>query len=54
MAALWAERGKLGESRDLLAAIYGHFTQGFDTPDLQEARELLNEICVNPPVATQK
>jgi class 3 adenylate cyclase len=54
LARLWAERGKLGESRDLLAAIYGHFTQGFDTPDLQEARELLNEICVNPPVATQK
>ena len=38
-AHLWACQGKRGEARDLLAPIYGWFTEGFDTPDLIEAKE---------------
>jgi predicted ATPase len=43
LARLWAEHRR-GEARDLLAGLYGRFTEGFDTPDLQEARELLDEL----------
>jgi len=41
LARLWAEQGRRAEARDLLAPIYGWFTEGFDTPDLKEARVLL-------------
>jgi predicted ATPase len=42
MARLWRDQGKQDEARDLLAPVYGWFTEGFDTRDLKEARTLLN------------
>jgi class 3 adenylate cyclase/predicted ATPase len=44
LARLWRDQGKRAEARDLLAPIYGWFTEGFDTPDLKEARALLDEL----------
>jgi predicted ATPase len=44
LAQLWRDQGKRGEARDLLAPIYGWFTEGFDTLDLKEAKALLNEL----------
>ncbi len=44
LARLWRNQGKTGEARDLLAPIYGWFTEGFDTPDLIEAKALLDEL----------
>jgi class 3 adenylate cyclase/predicted ATPase len=44
LARLWGKQGRLGEACDLLAPIYGWFTEGFDTPDLREARALLDEL----------
>jgi predicted ATPase len=44
MARLWRDQGKRQQARDLLAPIYGWFTQGFDTLDLKEAEALLNEL----------
>lgn len=41
LCRLWREQGKIGEAHSLLAEIYGWFTEGFDTPDLIEARRLL-------------
>ena len=41
---LWQQQGKCAEARQLLAPIYGWFTEGFDTADLQEARALLDEL----------
>jgi tetratricopeptide (TPR) repeat protein len=41
LARLWQEQGRTDEARSLLAGIYGWFTEGFDTADLQAARELL-------------
>jgi predicted ATPase len=43
LAKLWLQQGKRDEARELLAPIYGWFTEGFDTADLQEAKALLNE-----------
>ena len=40
----WADRGKRPEARDLLGSVYGWFTEGFDTPDLNEARALFDEL----------
>jgi predicted ATPase len=45
LAHLWGEQGKRTEARDLLAPIYGWFTEGFDTPDLKEAKALLEELA---------
>ena len=45
MARLWRDQGKREEARDLLASIYGWFTEGFETSDLKEARSLLNELA---------
>jgi len=45
MARLWRDQGKPGEARDLLAPVYGWFTEGFDTRDLIEARALLDTIA---------
>jgi predicted ATPase len=45
MARLWRDQGKRDEARDLLAPIYGWFTQGFDTLDLKEAKALLDELA---------
>jgi predicted ATPase len=44
LARLWEEQGKRREGRDLLAPIYGRFTEGFGALDLREARELLDEL----------
>ena len=44
MARLWRDQGKRDEARELLAPIYGWFTEGFDTLDLKEAKELLDEL----------
>jgi predicted ATPase len=45
MARLWRDQGKRDEGRDLLAPIYGWFTEGFDTLDLKEAKALLDALC---------
>jgi predicted ATPase len=45
LGRLWQRQGKRGEARELLAPIYGWFTEGFDTADLQEARALLDELA---------
>jgi predicted ATPase len=45
LARLWQQQGKRAEARALLAPIYGWFTEGFDTADLQEARALLAELA---------
>ena len=45
MARLWCEQGKRDQARDLLAPIYGWFTEGFDTPILKEAKALLDELA---------
>ena len=44
MARLWRDQGKWDEARDLLAPVYGWFTEGFDTLDLKEAKALLEEL----------
>ena len=44
MARLWRDQGKRDEARELLAPVYGWFTEGFDTPDLKEAKALLKEL----------
>jgi len=44
MARLWRDQGKPHQARDLLAPIYGWFTEGFDTRDLKEAKALLDEL----------
>jgi predicted ATPase len=45
MARLWRDQGKRDEARDLLAPVYGWFTEGFDTRDLKEAKALLDELA---------
>jgi predicted ATPase len=44
MARLWRDQGKRDEARDLLAPVYGWFSEGFDTLDLKEAKALLDEL----------
>jgi predicted ATPase len=44
MARLWRDQSKRQRARDLLAPIYGWFTEGFDTLDLKEAKALLDEL----------
>jgi predicted ATPase len=45
MARLWRDQGKRNEARDLLAPVYGWFTEGFDTLDLKEAKALLDALA---------
>jgi predicted ATPase len=45
MARLWRDQGKRQEARELLAPVYGWFTEGFDTGDLKEAKALLGELA---------
>jgi predicted ATPase len=45
MACLWRDQGRRTEAHDLLAPIYGCFTEGFDTPDLKEATALLAKLA---------
>ena len=44
LARLRRDQGRRAEARDLLAPVYGWFTEGFDTPDLQGAKALLDEL----------
>jgi predicted ATPase len=44
LARLWCNQDRRDEARDLLAPIYGWFTEGFDTPDLKDAKALLDEL----------
>jgi predicted ATPase len=44
LARLWQQQGKREEARELLAPVYGWFTEGFDTADLQEAKALLDAL----------
>jgi predicted ATPase len=45
LARLWRDQGKVQQARDLLAPVYGWFTEGFDTRDLKEAKALLEELA---------
>jgi len=45
LSRLWQQQGKRQEAHDLLAKVYDWFTEGFDTPDLQEAKALLDELA---------
>ena len=54
LARLLAKQGKPHEARAMLAAIYGWFTEGFDTADFEESKALLDELaalipCLEPP-----
>ena len=46
MARLWRDQGKRDEARELLAPVYGWFTEGFDTLDLKEAKALLEHLAI--------
>jgi predicted ATPase len=46
LAHLWRDQGKVQQARELLAPIYGWFTEGFDTRDLKEAKALLEELAL--------
>jgi predicted ATPase len=45
LTRLWQRQGKRDAARQLLAEVSGRFTEGFDTPDLQEAKALLEELA---------
>jgi hypothetical protein len=47
MARLWRDQGKLQQARELLAPVYGWFTEGFDTLDLKEAKALLDALSLS-------
>jgi predicted ATPase len=46
MARLWRDQGKPRQARELLASVYGWFTEGFDTLDLKEAKALLEALAM--------
>jgi hypothetical protein len=45
LAQLWREQGRRPEAHDLLAPVYGWFTEGFDIADLKDAKALLGELA---------
>jgi predicted ATPase len=45
IAPLWRDQGKPQQARNLLALVYGWFTEGFDTLDLKEAKALLDQLA---------
>ncbi len=45
LARLWGETKRKVEARDILAPVYGWFSEGFDTPDLMDAKTLLDELA---------
>ena len=47
LARLWGEQGRRTEAHELLASVYGWFTEGFDTADLRDARALLDDLSLN-------
>jgi predicted ATPase len=44
LARLWRDQGKRAEACNLLAPVYGRFTEGFDTPNLRDAKALLDAL----------
>jgi predicted ATPase len=46
LAGLWRDQGRRDDARELLAPVYGWFTEGFDTLDLKEAKKLLDELAI--------
>jgi len=44
LTRLWRERGAIAKARDMLVPIYNDFTEGFDTPDLQDAKAPFDEL----------
>ena len=48
LSRLWQQQGKRDEARELLAPIYGWFTEGFDTADLLDAQTLLRALTTEP------
>jgi predicted ATPase len=48
LARHWRDQGKVSEARELLAPVYGWFTEGFDTRDFKEAKVLLDELAAPP------
>jgi predicted ATPase len=47
LSRLWQQQGKRAAARQMLAEVYSWFTEGFDTPDLQEAKTLLSVECLS-------
>jgi predicted ATPase len=45
LARLWRDQGRRAEAHDLLAPVYGWFTEGFETRDLKDAKGLLDELA---------
>ena len=45
LARLWRDQGKRAQARDLLGPVYHWFTEGFDAPDLRDAKALLDELA---------
>ena len=45
LAWLWGEQGERAKASDLLAPVHGSFTEGFETPDLKDAKALLEELA---------
>jgi predicted ATPase len=45
LARLWRDQGKIADAQALLAPIYNWFTEGFDAPDLIDAKALLSELA---------
>ena len=45
LARLWRSQGKMQQARELLAPVYGWFSEGFDTLDLKEAKTLLADLA---------
>jgi predicted ATPase len=45
LAGLWRDQGKVQQARELLASVYGWFTEGFNTRDLKDAKLLLEEVA---------
>ena len=45
LARLWRDQGRRAEACELLASVYGWFTEGFDTADLKDARALLDQLA---------
>ena len=48
LAQVWRDQGRRREAQDLLAPVYGQFTEGLETPDLREAKALLSELETTP------
>jgi hypothetical protein len=44
LARLWRDQGKMQQAREMLASVYGWFTEGYDTRDLKEAKALIGDL----------